>query len=224
MTPLPLVPNVVRVAVSLQVGQNKTAGCRFYWKYGNQSQPTNADMTAFAQAVIANWITALIPMMPGTNALNSVLCQDLASNTGAQAEIAGFTAGTRTGNALPQDCATLINFDIARRYRGGKPRIYLPCGTDTDQADERTWSQTFRDEMNAAWTTFKTLMNGESQIPWPVVDHCNVGYYSGVEPPTTLPSGRVKQANKKLTTPYVDLITGHQVAAVFGSQRRRLAT
>jgi hypothetical protein len=137
----------------------------------------------------------------------------------------GSHAGTRSGTAMPINACMLINFQLGRRYRGGKPRIYAPWGVTADLNTPEKWSSSFVSASTAAWIAFITNTSGVLAGGTSVAGQENVSYYAGVEPPITLPSGRVKQASKVRPGPIApDPITSVAANPLVGSQRRRVRT
>src|SRR5580692_252737 len=146
MPPLPDAGPVVRVRLKHTIGDDFDVLDRFYVGYVG-SGPDVLELQTFATAVTTSWSTNLRSMCGAVVVLTEAICTDLSSDTAAEGTSAVSYSGTRSGAALPAANASLINFSIARRYRGGKPRIYLPMGTDTDVASPQTWQPGFLSEL-----------------------------------------------------------------------------
>jgi hypothetical protein len=78
---------------------------------------------------------------------------DLTSSSAGQGTGGTVAAGTRVGAELAAGTAALINMQIQRRYRGGKPRTYLPVGVAGDIVAGQ-WTTAFNTLVSNSWTTF----------------------------------------------------------------------
>jgi hypothetical protein len=108
---------------------------------------------------------------------------------------------------MTAETAVLVNFTIARRYRGGKPRVYWPAGVSAQLNNPVSWQSTF---VSAFRTAFNAFLNGVTSgiTPPPAVDYlCSVSYHTG---------GALRP------TPVVDKVLDWEVNAIPGSQRRRM--
>jgi hypothetical protein len=139
--------------------------------------------------------------------LNQVELLDLASTSGNSGLWNGAIGGTSTGAALTQGTATVLDFKIARRYRGGKPRTYLPSGRAADQNDLNTWTSTYQSAVDSAWTAFIAAVLAIGGTGITLTQHVNVSYHTG---------GAIRP------TPVVDNITAYSMALRISSQRRRI--
>jgi hypothetical protein len=89
----------------------------------------------------------------------SSIVTDWTSDTGPQIPVnsAVSTIGTQSG-VCGANVAVLISLQLALRYRGGHPRIYLPgIGSEALQ-DSRTLDSTLVGEMVTAYNTFQDEM------------------------------------------------------------------
>jgi hypothetical protein len=222
MVALADVPQVIRIDFHHSEGLDPGLQNRSFWSYTSNA-PAIADMNQLASDVSGFW-GADFSGLAGTNVtLTEVVCTDLTSSTAARGSHAPNLAGTRAGAELPDNCCTLLNFQVSRRYRGGKPRMYAPWGTAADLLDSDHWTPAFVTAVNNAWSTFAANLNGHVVGATQIRVQQNVSYYSGLNlPPVTLPSGRVKNSSKARTTTTPDLIVSHTCNSIVGSQRRRL--
>lgn len=221
---MPALPNtpspVVRISCKW-TGGNAAFGARFFMGYSG-SLPNNADLNTFATAVSSSYSSQMAPHISAEWVLVELDIREMSSSTGASGLWTGTIAGTQTGSPVAANTCQLMLFSTARHYRGGKPRIYLPAGGTAAIFDEISWTAAQQTAMNASWTGW---MSGIIAAAWSGTSNMQqvmVGYYSGVYPPVTLPSGRVKQANKPLATPVVTPISGHNLRLRYGTQRRRI--
>ena len=223
MAPLPPVPQTIRLQLKHTRGSDVDVLDRLYLQYAGEP-PTVADLNTFCAAVGGFWGSDLAPMAHPTVELTEVLAQDLSSDVGAEGSNGETTFGTRAGGDLPADICSLINFEVARRYRGGKPRIYLPYGTDTDVLDPQHWTAAFTAALSAAWGSFiDSVLAAAWSGGGPLVQY-SVSYYLGSTELTTgvPPYVRGHTIPTKRAAPMSYLITDYTVNPVFGSQRRRV--
>lgn len=69
-------------------------------------------------------------------------------------------AGTQSGVALPNNCATCITWHVQQRYRGGHPRTYLPPPAATSIATTVQWADTHRTGTTSSANQFHSAING----------------------------------------------------------------
>lgn len=132
---------------------------------------------------------------------------DLSSDTGAEGEHDISSTGEDGAEPMPAQCCILLNYQIARRYRGGHPRTYLPPASRTWQGTISTWNATLLTVVNTAWTTGMAAVIGEAYDDATITGPICVSYFSGGSP-------RVD--------PLVEPITGLIVSGLIRTQRRRL--
>ncbi len=198
-------------------------GSRFFTQYTG-GPPSVADCTAIDTLVVAAYVAHLAALCSDTIALVRTVTTDLTTPTGAQGENQPLCAGTAGSGDVPDSACVDILFQTARRYRGGKARIYLPPAGGADMLDDQHWTPAFVGTAGAAWAAFMTDVLAATSGTTLQTNQVALGYYSGVNVPTTLPSGRVKQTSKLRAVPLEDIVTGHTVRAIIGSQRKRLAS
>lgn len=208
MPPLPAVTDVIKYTQLWTVGANAKASSIFHFKYSG-GPPNASDCTALAATFQAAMVTQFKPLM-GANywvGLGTVL--DLNSNTGAAGTGGTATQGTRTGAALSGQNCCVITHQIARRYRGGKPRSYFPIGNETDVNTVGTWGATFVAAVQSAINAWVVDALAASSGSTTITQYGSVSYY----------------LNKALrATPEWDPILESLVRQRFGTQRRRIKT
>lgn len=212
------VQNVIRVVLKYTYGIDVDVINRYYVKYGGTT-PDNTALTTFANNISTAWGANLGPMCTTPVTLTSVTCTDLTSPTAAQGISSTTHAGTRVGGVLSASTCGMIDFHIQRRYRGGKPRIYLPVGSGTDLNNAQTWSTTFQTALFSAWNAF--LSGGTPPAGMTLAGQCNVSYYKGFEVKTGS-TGRAFNKALPRDVPVVDLITSAAVDPRLATQRRRI--
>lgn len=216
--PLPESP-CLRVRTVYNTVAASDAGNRFFFTYTG-SAPSAANCAAFASAIEALWLTNIKPLIASVYALVEVDVLDIASDSGAFGTWTGDQIGGRSGTPPPIQCAMNVEFDLARRYRGGKPRCYLPAGVESDLLAPNTWTTEFMSAVDTGFTAFISGIEALSEGATSIQAHSSLSYYQSFQNMTNS-SGRMRAVPKYRTTALVDTITGYAVKQIVGSQRRR---
>lgn len=219
MPPLPSIPNVLRVDLIWATSGDTDLDSRQFFRYSG-GPPSATDATSFAFSIYS--------AMAAENAqwgadvdLTNVIVTDLSAATGARGEESSSTAGGKTPGALSAATALLINYHISRRYRGGKPRNYLPWLVETDLSNRRSWNPAAVSAAEGALSTYFAAVIGLTSGSTTITDHVNVSYYDGFTVVTSPTTGRSRNVPKLRTTPLIDTVTGFAGSLRPGSQRRR---
>lgn len=218
--PLPPAGDVLRIALQF-TQESKTFGCRFFVSYSGGT-PSAADCTALANEVASAWGTQFSPLQSTAVSLTEVTVEDLSSDTANFGTWAGTTTGTRSGTAAPMSICLRIDFTLARKYRGGKPKIFLPLGVDSDIYEQTSWLAAFTGPCGTAWEAFINAILATSGISISPTAHVNVSYYSGFTSAQNPVTKRYRNIPTLRATPVVSTITSHIAQGPFGSQRKRL--
>lgn len=216
--PLPASP-CVRCRLVYETPSAGEGGSRFYLSYSG-SAPSGANCSALAGDIESAWASHMAPVTAALWSLNEVDVLDIATDSGLSGQWTGNTAGTRTGPSPPEQVAANIEFGISRRYRGGKPRMFLPPGTSADINNENMWSGSFLTAVNSAFGAFISQIEGLSIGSMGTLQHVNLSYYKGFTNITNS-SGRTRAVPTYRSSALLDTITGYSAKAVLGSQRRR---
>jgi hypothetical protein len=220
---LPSVPNVIKLILKQAfTGATQDVINRLFFHYTG-SAPTDTLLDAFTSAVIGSWETDIEPLVTPAVTLTAVEAEDLTSATGAVGATGSAGVGTRAGGVLPANAAVCISLGIARRYRGGHPRVYLPAGSDTDLANRAEWLTASQTAFQTGFSDFVTAVEGEGWAGAGTVTLCNVSYYTGFTN-HLYPSGRERAIPNLRGTPLVDTIETIGVNPLVCSQRRRAQT
>lgn len=182
--------------------------------------PTDAQLVTLAGDILTLIGSDLVTMYPSVLSNNEVSLEDLSSDTAATGFNTGTNTGTRSGAPLGAGTALVIGAPIARRYRGGHPRSYLPWGTAADLTTQDQWGTTEQAAFLAAWVDF---IGGLSSLVWSggvSLTHVNVSYYQGFTP-HVYPSGRYRNVPNLRVTPVVDPVIEYVCNPRTASQRRR---
>lgn len=216
---MPALPNVPGVIKSVAKGVSGEAtpldwANILHFAFSGVS-PTTAFLTTLAGVVASAWSTHMAPEQVSNCTLTEVDLIDLTSPTAAGVDHPVSVVGTRGDDEIPANVAYLVNYPIARRYRGGHPRQYLLVGGNADFLDAAHWSAAFTSEVINHWDAFLAAIIGYSSAGTTINGLVNISYIDAALNPVP-PHYR--------TTPIVDAIDpsimiGEQQMA---SQRRRI--
>lgn len=221
MPPLPAVPSTLRIVPEWTIGEDITVKARWFNTYTG-GLPDSTDLNTFAGTVLASLDTRFKSALSTANALTGVTVTDLSAPTAGEGVAVGNHVGTNSSGALPAGAAALFNFTVARRYRGGKPRIYFPYGCENDMLNATVWSAAFISGLTTAWGQLQSDIVGQVVGAATISTQHNVSYYEGFTSvqnpithrwrnvPTLRPGG-----------PLLDAITSVSLNPKPGSQRRR---
>lgn len=200
-------------------GDPGEGGIRFYLSYAG-SAPTGANCTTIATDIAAAWASDFNALTPDDIALNEVDVLDIATDSGLSGQWTGSNVGTRGATGLPYQVAMNVEYGIARRYRGGKPRSYFPFGVLGDLQTDATWTSSFVTSVNTGVAAFYTAVQAISVGAVGALAHVNLSYYQSF---TNIEnsSGRMRAVPKYRSVALLDTITGYSAKVVLGSQKRR---
>lgn len=173
----------------------------------SSAPPSVTDLTTLAtdlQNFISSYLLAYVPV---ATIQTEVINTDLSSDTANVGVSSTPTAGAMAGSELSAQASLMINFTISRRYRGGKPRIYLPAGTSPGLATQSTWSSTYRYDLGLAWASMKSHVEGQTFGSLITTSFGCVSYRTGG-------AARV--------VPIFEPFVGYAINGVVRTQRRRL--
>jgi len=211
----------MRIRLDYTDADDALAGSRFFLSYAGAA-PTAGNCAAIATDVAAAWATHMAPLIIANYSLTEVDVIDIASYTGASGQWTGSNAGGDEGTPIASQVATNVEFGIARRYRGGKPRMFFPPPSIAAKLNDGTWTTTFVGEVNTAVAAFFTEIEAISVGAVGALAHVNLSYYSGFTNHTNT-SGRERAVPTYRTAALVDTVNGYSCKARMGSQKRRRA-
>jgi len=116
-----------------------------------------------------------------------------------------------------------VEFDIARRYRGGKPRMFVPPPSDGYIQDSSNWITTYVTDMNTYMTAFMAALEALSIGSMGTLAHVNCSFYHGKN--TSTPPWRgpgYKYPPLYRSSVQVDTVVGYATKQKIGAQRRRI--
>lgn len=221
MPALPPVPSTLFVRLRTSLSADLDVLTRWFFTYTG-TPPMNAACVTIASDVMTFALDEFVPYMPTTSALEEVEVTDLTSPTSGTGVFVAHHAGTNVGGPIPANACVLANLTIARRYRGGKPRRYLPIGTDSDMLSPQTWESASLANWLAAFNAFIADCETIAVSGTNVAQHVNVSYYESFTAVTNPITGRTKDVPKLRTGgPVIDAISGVSINPKIASQRRR---
>lgn len=216
--PLPASP-CLRVRLDYTQIDGLKAGSRLFFQYSGTA-PTAANCATFATDVATAWGANMNGLVPAAWGLTEVDVLDIATNSGKFGNWEGNQTGTRSGDSLPANCAMNVEYNIGRRYRGGKPRAFVPAGVMTDLVNQSSWSGGFVSAFEAGWSGLISAIEALTVGGMTGITHVNLSYYKGFTNITNS-SGRERAVPTYRDTALLDTITGYSAKVTVGSQRRR---
>lgn len=218
VVPLPDIP-CLRVRLIYTDNDGNEMGNRFYLSYSG-SAPTAANCTTLATDIAGSWNTDLSGLVIDTVALTEVDVLDIATNSGLSGQWTGTHQGTNGTSPMSIQCAINVEFGIARRYRGGKPRMFLPTANGSELTGNNRWASGFVSSVSGQVATFFSDVTALSVGAVGTLKHVNLSYYSGFKNITNS-SGRERAVPTYRATAQHDDVTGYFCKATIGSQKRR---
>lgn len=220
MPALPNVPSVIRIDHFFKIGEDLNAKCRLFVSYTGTA-PTSAMLTTAAASAETSFGTNVCPEMSTDRSLVELKMTDLTTATSGVGLWTGSQPGTAAGALLPASACLLESMTIARRYRGGHPRVYWPFGTQSALSDAQTWTAGFTGSVATALTNYRTTVLGLTWAGGGVSAEVNVSYYSGFTTHTGT-TGRYRNVATVRLAPLIDTVVGHVYRGGVAQQRKRL--
>lgn len=216
--PLPASP-CLRVKLDYQNADGFDAGSRFYLSYTGAA-PTSGNCLTIGADIGTAWNTNLAPIVGSSWYLKEIDVLDIASYSGASGITTVDYNGGQDGSIITANAAVNIEYGISRRYRGGKPRMFLPPPTSGQLLDMAHWSTDYLAAAATAIDAFFAAVNAIDVGAVGTLDHVNLSYYSGFKNVTNS-SGRERAVPQYRDLALLDPVISYAVKSVVGSQRRR---
>jgi hypothetical protein len=220
MAALPPVPKGVRLDFHLKQGDDPNIMVRDFYQYAGALSV--ADAVTWLAAITIGW-NGVVALMSTTVTHLQIVLTDLTSNTAPQVTDTTTHVGTDAGAPNAAGTAFLLKKILARRYRGGHPRTYLPGMGSVRLQDPQTWNAASVANITAAYTTYVAAVIAGAPGAVGAVTHVNISYYSGFTNHLTT-GGRAYSSPTPRVSPVVDAITGIVGLSAVASQRRRNET
>lgn len=220
MPELPAVSSVLRYRLTWTQEGDTMAQTIHYYQYSG-GPPSSANLATMAAAAVSAADTAFSGLMTASQGMTECEITDLSGPGYAQGSGGTPWVGTVSDERLSPGTAALVNHIIGRRYRGGKPRSYLPIGTAADVTTSGLWSSGALSSFAGSWGGWVAAVKA-SGSGCTVTQIVNVSYYDGFTVVTSPTTGRARNVPKlRSGGPVVDVINAHDVPANIASQRRR---
>src|ERR1700757_2261728 len=221
MAALPNVPGVIKVTMKWSSSADADVLCRFFMSYTGTA-PTSTQLNTFSASVGTAYSTNMASLANTDVTLDNCYAIDLTSATAGTGQATTVVAGTLGGGALSAGTAALVNLSVARRYRGGKPRLYFPFGSSTTLATGTAWTGTFVTNVNAGYAAFITAVKAAVWTGGTLTNQVNISYYHGFTVVTNPTTGRARNVpTLRAGGPVPDVISGGTLNVKPASQRRR---
>lgn len=221
MPAYPAVPGVLRVTFAGTQSVDARLTSRIFIAYSGTA-PTNAECVTFGTQCGTQWNANLAAEVDNGFTLTEVDVVDLSSSSAGVGTATVSHAGTRGATELGINTCMCINYEIARRYRGGKPRGFWRMGVFADLNGPAEWTGSFITGVNSAFGSFITDIVGSGWSGAGTLEHVNVSYFQGFTPHEGT-TGRYKNIpNHRSGGPITDSIASYSAQVRIGTQRRRV--
>lgn len=224
ITPLPPTPSgVVRFRMHFEPGPDLHVYSSLQMAYTGAGASTPGLVT-LAGDVRTQFSAHLASLLYSGDALFDVEAYDLQFPATPLGQDSTVVVGTRAGTQVPNNCTAGIFFEPNRRYRGSKPKIFLPFGVQGDLASPTIWTAPFVTALGSGWNAFIAGLTGAAATGYTLGNQVAVSYFSGSTSLTTgsPPHQRGRTIPTPRATPLVQGIVSVNPVNVLYSQRRRL--
>jgi hypothetical protein len=195
-------------------------GTRFYLSYSG-SAPSGANCVTLAGDIEAQWAAHLAAETSVNYSLKEVDVLDIATDSGLSGQWTGTSAGSISDFPVAYQVAFNVEYNVAIRYRGGKPRGYWPFGTVSDLATYATWDSARISSVNTAIAAFFTAIEALSIGSMGTLAHVMLSYYDGYTTRTTGGGQTTFKPKYRTDFAYHYAVTGYSAKAELSSQKRR---
>jgi hypothetical protein len=221
MPALPAVPQVLRVQFHWTIGEDTTTATTLHMHYTGTA-PNAAACSGLALALGNAMDTMTALTMLNTYSMTAVRVTDLTAAAAGDATSAFSTAGGKSGTMIAAGACALANYQIGRRYRGGKPRSYWPFGWAEEMADPQKWGATFINTCDTALNSFVSTAKGTTVSGTTIDQLVSVSYFSGFHVVTDPVTGRARNVpTLRSGGPAVDDVISQTFNPRIAYQRRR---
>jgi len=221
MPALPPVSQVLKLTLHWDDGSDMAAATILHWQYLGGA-PTSAQINTFCTNFNALTAAEWPIVLDADSKYLGIDVIDLSSSTSGAGSAATSVNGARGTAILGAGSAVLAHYSIGRRYRGGKPRSYLPWGVSDDLSSRQTWGGAAVTSFTTTWAAILNAVPAAGPIgAAALVSQCVVSYYGPPNRTITGSTGRVRTVSTTRAVPIVDLISGFTISPKVASQRRR---
>jgi hypothetical protein len=219
MPVLPPVPKTVRVDFHMALTGQSNVQCRVFFSYAGALSQTDAN--TWTTTIRSAWGSNIMNHLSNACSLVSTVLTDLTSTSAAQSVDGTSVVGGAALAAVPNGVALVIKHKIARRYRGGHPKLYLPGMTAANLLTSNQWGSA---AITQELSDFNAFITAALTAPAGVgaVTHVSVPYFKGFTAVTNPITHRVRNVpNLAPGTPVPDVVISNSVNPIPASQRRR---
>lgn len=221
MPPLANQPGVLRVDHHFTIAEDLAAQCRLFMRYTGAA-PSNADLSTFATHLMSLWPGAMASLMTPDKNITGIVVTDLTSPTSAIGSDNTTHAGSLLEAILPAATCTMLNIHIHRRYRGGKPRVYWPFGSETRLQDEQTWTAAWLALVLTEINAYEAGSAGQVVGPATIAEWVSISQYAGFTAVVNPITGRTRDVpNPRPVALAPDAATAFSIHPRPTNQRRR---
>lgn len=221
MTALPAVPNVAQLILRWILGTTDHAQTRL-WVACSGTPLSSGAVSTWASAISSAAVSDLVPYLNDSNSLDEIEITDMSSALGVRVVLPVGHAGVVTSSPLPAGVAVNVQYQISRRYRGGKPRSYLPLFSAADLLNPNEWSPTSRSNLVSAYGAFLAHVISDAPASVGASHLANVSYYEGfTNEAYGTPVKYRRVPTLRAAGPVVDPILSWTIDSRPSSQRRR---
>lgn len=159
--PLKPVVGTVELQAFMSVS-GRLCSIRSFWSDFDEHEYTTGDLTALGTAFQGAFVSGFLPAMSNEVTYAGQTMTDLTSDVAPRVEQTASVAGSDGAAALPLNCAAVMKFLIPRRYRGGKPHVFIPGFPSHYLTDENHWGSSFITGMETNWSNVYAACNALS--------------------------------------------------------------
>ncbi len=222
-TSLPAAGNVAKIKLDWTLGNPVPVSSNFHMSYSGEGTDPG-DLTTIAIGVANAYDANLASLCSTGITFDAVTVIDCSESPGMQGSDTASVAGTRGGNIPTDATAVNLKLNIARHYRGGKPKMYLPFGVTADLSNPGVWDSTLLEAVDTQWAAFITALKAISGAALELTEQVSVSYYKGYTERINPTTGRSYYVAAPRAEPVVDVILAAQAQGRIAQQRRRRGT
>lgn len=216
----PPVPNVIKFRITGTLPNEAAWGVGLYTGYSGGT-PSPADVLSFCEQLGVIWNGNFADFQSDTVITNSVDGIDLSSDDGAGNTAVVDYPGANSDAAVSNQIAALVKYDIARRYRGGKPKMFFPGVSVNFVADAAHFTTELVNDLGTAFGNFAGQVAEIAESGIALVGIVNVSRYQGFTAVENVITGRYRNVPKYRLDPLVDSVGGFTVDPLMATQKRR---
>lgn len=129
-------------------------------------------LASLANDIGSEWVDKFAPYICNEQTILECVVTDWSSDTGVSGTKVLNVAGSSGPGPMPSQVCSLINWQVATRYRGGRPRQYVPAPSQGMLADNQHLQEAVAGAMSINADEFLGFVNGELISTEPVQMVC----------------------------------------------------